>query len=328
MYQHSFTLYLLALLEVTSAQSPGEVACQFIDGVFNNCASQDSVFAQRPFSQRASCLCYEPTAWNPDNYDQPFRTCGSYIKTASPAAYASITSQNGPLPTAPCRDTGNVRNFPVKDNNQAACQNIEQLAAYCVANFPGYDINAPFPSQAPCLCYRNGNPAMYQGPLYDAAASSCLDYLQTALPSNYQQVVGPNGGKRPNPPCDNAKNNPVAPSTSRPVASTTPPTPGSSPSASVVVPTTTRPPTLTTTTSPPVVVRPSSSSVVVQPVDSSQNRKFDFVSYPLIGLCAWRQKLSDSTFYDLTLIRNSLLNVLSRSSSDCSNDVVDDADIV
>ena len=277
-YSHQITMLrqllliaFAALLRQANAQSPGEAACNYIKGYASTCAQGYSNFAQLPFTIAASCLCYEPTAWNPDNYDQAFKTCGNYIRTASPDAFLTLTSVGGPLPTAPCRDAGNVRNYPEKDVRLLACQQIQNVFAGCAQTYSGFMTAAPFLQQSPCLCYRDGNPNAYVGDVYDSKASECLDYLETANAQGYASAVAANGGKWV-PPCQSALDAKTSRSIPGPASSTTPPRPADSPSPVVVVSTTTRPPTtLSTTTQPPAPIVESPSTP--EPLPSTESIK-------------------------------------------------------
>ncbi|KAG4433184.1 hypothetical protein IFR05_011344 [Cadophora sp. M221] len=238
---------LFCVLPSVVARDQGEIACSYIGGFINACASGFSNFAQLPFTSAASCLCYESTVWNPDNYDQAFRTCEDYIRTESPADYATLTSvAGGLLPTAPCRDAGNVRNYPEKDPNQLACEQIENVVAGCAATHLGFATTAAFRDQASCLCYRNGDPSSFIGPQYDAIAASCLDYYSKASPVAYSSALALNGGEEPDPPCQVVKDSYTSPSSSNQGPATTPPTPGGSPGPVAVSSTT---PNLSTPTS-------------------------------------------------------------------------------
>ncbi|KAH7369924.1 hypothetical protein BKA65DRAFT_8522 [Rhexocercosporidium sp. MPI-PUGE-AT-0058] len=264
----AFSCVLLSTLGV-SAEGQGELACSYIRGIVNACASGISNFAQLPFTSAASCLCYESTVWNPDNYDQAFRTCDYYIETESPVDYATLTAvAGGPLPTAPCRDAGNVRNYPEKDPNLLACSQIGNVVAGCAATYPGFIATAAFVDQAPCLCYRNGDPSSYIGPQYDTIAASCLVYYSKASPVAYSSALASNGGKVPDPPCQAVKDAYTSsPSISRTPA-TTPPAPGSFPSPAIVSPTFSGLMTSTSSGSSKPFLRSSTSSSERSPSES------------------------------------------------------------
>lgn len=235
----SWLLFSLFKLSVNAAS--GADACSYIEGFSNACASAYSDFQLLPFATQASCLCYSSTAWVPDNYDQAFTSCGNYLETAFPADYASITSVGGgPLPTAPCRDAGNVRSITEVDDNQLACSQIQNVVAGCSATYSGFDGNAPFVSNAPCFCYRDGDPNSYIGPIYDSSVAKCWDYISTADSAVYNSAKASNGGQIPQSLCQSVKALPTS-SSSKVVTTSTAPTPGNSPSPIVQDPTTTTP---------------------------------------------------------------------------------------
>jgi len=79
-------------------------------------------------------------------------------------AYASLTSVvGGPLPSSPCRDAGYVRNYPEKVPKSLACEQLGNVPAGFVATYPKTKLLRTLVDQAPCLYYRNKEPASYIG---------------------------------------------------------------------------------------------------------------------------------------------------------------------
>ena len=92
---------------------PNAVACSNIFEFGSACASLTPGFDSLPFQSQAGGYCYSRGTYNPRTYDSLQEKCLSYFETATDpqiqAAYSSIIQANGgPLPTAPCADTGDV----------------------------------------------------------------------------------------------------------------------------------------------------------------------------------------------------------------------------
>lgn len=254
----------LCFLPVVLAADSNSQACDYINGFAAACANAYPGFSQAPFQTQASCPCYAATVWVPDNYDRAFTSCGSFVKTASPDLYSSITAVGGPWPTAPCRSVGNIRHYSEPDANQMACSAIQQQVAYCAALTPGF-VTMPFSKQASCACYRSQT--AWIGQTYDVSVASCLKYISTASSSYYSAIVSSNGGPLETAPCQSVQKNQGGASPSSPLPPAQPAESSKSPIAAstappVVVPTTSAngSPQVTETPVIPSQQEPSSSA--------------------------------------------------------------------
>jgi len=56
-------------------------------------------------SSQAPCLCYSSTAWSPNGFDGPVKTCANFVSTADPSAFSDIAGIEGY-----CSSIGDIKN--------------------------------------------------------------------------------------------------------------------------------------------------------------------------------------------------------------------------
>lgn len=174
----------------------GSTSCDLWLNIEASCTSATPNFVNLAFSSQASCVCYSSSVWQPSVFDNALDTCLSYLSTASPAQFSSISGNS--IPTNPCALEGNIlagsttpaitsgSSTTTFDANYAACSSWQAIEASCSMDISSFSA-LPFTTEASCLCYTGTS--TYAPSIFDGYWSSCLDYYQTASPAFYSSSL-------------------------------------------------------------------------------------------------------------------------------------------
>lgn len=165
-------------------------------------------------SKQASCLCYSGGSWAPNNFDGAVLSCANYASTADPTDYPSIaaleqfctkqgdvvggggataTAKTTPAPTATSTNGASTTPKPttaasgtaVTTGPITACATVDAAITSCESATPGWTDLAGT-QQASCICYSGSS---WAPNAFDDPVLSCANYLKTASPSDYSDVL-------------------------------------------------------------------------------------------------------------------------------------------
>lgn len=196
------------LAKRATTAAPG---CTTVAEALYYCSSAIPGFDQLPYSQAASCLCYDGTTWVPNLFDSAVLDCASYAKTADISDYsdyvslesfcakegdvvnggspkttsATTTAQTSPRTAAATTTTAagsTAASVTLATTGPiTACISIDSATSSCEAATSNW-INLPGSQQASCVCYSG---TKWTPDVFDSEILVCANYLKTAIPSDY-----------------------------------------------------------------------------------------------------------------------------------------------
>ncbi|KAE9362943.1 hypothetical protein N431DRAFT_297633, partial [Stipitochalara longipes BDJ] len=184
-------------------------ACSTWQYAIDYCKSASPGFVSLPYTEQVPCLCYEKNGtsleWVPDVFDDAVDECASWAKTADTVDYTVIDSWAGI-----CTEVGNIFaspgstpavNSPTRTPAPSAsstlaapttaaptgsvlpgCTVFSSMLASCSSATP-YILSLDYGSIAACFCYTSST--SWIPTLFDGAAASCANAIETAHPTDY-----------------------------------------------------------------------------------------------------------------------------------------------
>lgn len=169
--------------------------------------------------KQASCICYSGSSWVPNNFDGAVLACANYALTADPTDYSSIaaleqfctkqgdvvggggatvTAKTTSAPiaksttatatgasTTAIPTTGGATGTAVTTGPITACATVDAAISSCESATPGWTDLAGT-QQASCICYSGSS---WAPNAFDDPVLSCANYLKTASPTDYSNVL-------------------------------------------------------------------------------------------------------------------------------------------
>jgi hypothetical protein len=87
--------------------------CFSLENMISSCEGHSPGFSLMSATDKASCLCYNQSAWSPKGFDGAILTCANYVATSAPSLYPPLTGIEGL-----CSSLGDVRTQSSSSSNQ------------------------------------------------------------------------------------------------------------------------------------------------------------------------------------------------------------------